>query len=152
MLLGNDSEQQPEDGKVQKEAESWLTNLEEKLDKAKSSIQKAHAKMKEQYDKKRTRTTDKGRNVVFAQKGSYVYLTTEDMKNVSTIAREDGVGHDSAIEPKWLPRYLGPFEVLEVCGTSLLNRRLKLPTTLSSRLSTDVFHRQRNGFFGPDLV
>ena len=96
--------------------------------------------MKEQYDNKRTHTTDKGRNVVFAQKGSYVYLTTEDMKNVSTVAREDGVGHDSAIEPKWLPRYLGPFEVLEVCGTSLLNRRLKLPTTLSSRLSTDVFH------------
>ena len=96
--------------------------------------------MKEQYDRKRVKTKDKGRNVVFAQKGSRVYLSTEDMKNVSTVARQDGVGHDTAIEPKWLPRYLGPFEVLEVCGQSSLNRRLKLPTTIRERLSTDTFH------------
>ena len=95
--------------------------------------------MKEQYDKKRTKTKDKGQNVVFAQKGSSVYLSTKDMKNVSTVARASG-GQEGAIEPKWLPRYLGPYEVLEVCGGDKLNRRLKLPRDLHSRLGADTFH------------
>ena len=125
---------------AQKSGDAWLSNLSEKIEKAKTSMLEAHAKMKEQNDKKRVRTTDKGHNVVFAQKGTFVYLTTEDMKNLSTVARQDGIGHDTAVEPKWLPRYLGPFEVVEVCGESKLNRRLKLPTSLQERLTTDIFH------------
>ena len=124
---------------AKRNADSWLEDLTNRIESAKNKLVEAHSKMKEQYDKKRTKTKDKGQNVVFAQKGSSVYLSTKDMKNISTVARASG-GQEGAIEPKWLPRYLGPYEVLEVCGGDKLNRRLKLPRDLHSRLGADTFH------------
>ena len=62
------------------------------------------------------------------------------MNNVTTIARVDGESHTEGIEPKWLPRYLGPFKVLEVTGGGSLNRRLELPRDLQTRLTKDTFH------------
>ena len=124
---------------AKRNADGWLEKLMKCIEMAKEKLTIAHSKMKEQYDKGRTKTKDKGKNVVFAQKGTSVYLSTADMKNVSTVARAAG-GKEGAIEPKWLPRYLGPYEVLEVCGGEKLNRKLKLPHDLQIRLGADTFH------------
>jgi len=125
---------------AKRNADAWLATLECAIHRAKTNLNKAHQAMKDQYDKHRIKTKDGGRNVVYAQKGSHVYLSTTDMKNISTISRAGG-GHSDAIEPKWLPRYLGPFEVLEVAGgESQLNRKLKLPKDLYDRLQADTFH------------
>jgi hypothetical protein len=124
---------------AEKHGDTWLSKLEKNIGKAKLSMKKAHYNMKVQYDKRRAKTKDNGKNVVFCQKGSYAYLSTKDMKNPTTVTRSDA-GQEKAIEPKFLPRYLGPYEVLEVLGREKLNRKLKLPRDLQTRLGTEVFH------------
>ena len=41
---------------------------------------------------------------------------------------------------KFLPTYIGPFEVLKVCGKCELNRQIKLTPTLAETAKSDIFH------------
>ena len=49
--------------KSRKSADGWLTKFNSNLESAKESLVKAHKEMKEQYDKKKLKTKDKGKNV-----------------------------------------------------------------------------------------
>ena len=119
---------------------AWLNQLTENVADAKEAIVRAHTEMKLHYDKRHRTTSDKDGNPVFAKKGDFVLIRTADLKNVATLGRDVEEGLTGAIEPKWLPVYIGPFEVIEVCGNEDLNRKLKLSTQLYDRLQYDEFH------------
>jgi hypothetical protein len=119
---------------------TWLSSLQSKLELARDHLVRAHEDMKQSYDQRHRPTKHTDGTTTFAPKGSRVYLSTADLKNVTTLSKDAGGGMVGPIEPKWLPVYLGPFEVLEECGNNNLNRRLKLTATLKQRLASDVFH------------
>jgi hypothetical protein len=65
------------------------------------------------------------------------------MQNKEAIDLESGDGVEGELKRKFLPRFIGPYEVLEVSGHGALNRKLKLPDSLRARLKHDVFHVER---------
>jgi hypothetical protein len=72
-----------------------------------------------------------------------VYLSTTDIMELGTIARESQQGQDESMIKKFMPLYIGPYEVLEVCGHDKQNRKLKITETLRSRFKhkgSDTFH------------
>ena len=123
----------------EKEAETWLTRLRTHLTDAKWELEKSYKSYKKQHDSKKRRTKDASGEVMFAPVGSMVYLATKDMQELSTIARDAGDGQDEEMR-KFLPLYLGPFEVTRICGTDDLNRQLKLSPTLQETMKSDIFH------------
>ena len=62
------------------------------------------------------------------------------MKELSIIAREAGDGQDEEMKRKFLPVYLGPFEVIQICGTDDLNRKIKMSPTLQETMKSNIFH------------
>lgn len=106
------------------------TDATTQLDKA----QEKHAKY---YNKKR-----RDERETFAV-GKYVYLRSLDLPNRQTIGSETDKNPDDLTKRKFLPVFLGPFKILEVCGHGRLNRRLELSKSLSERLKSDVFHVEK---------
>ena len=139
----------PEDlfaGKItsgDKEGDGWLTKLASYLEKAKENIENIYVKYKKHHDGKRRVSKDKNGDVIFAPKGSFVYLSTSEMQNTHTIAEEAKQDQNDKIKRKLLSPYVGPFEVEDVCGTNKLNRKLKLSSTLKKRLKHDEFRVSR---------
>ena len=119
----------------------WLTKLQQYLQNAKREIENAHQKNKKYYDEKVKPMTDDNNNITFAPVGSMVYLATKDYQELSTIARETPSAElDETMKRKFLPIYIGPFKVLEVCGHGDLNRKIELSPTLQETAKTNIFH------------
>lgn len=128
--------------KVNKSAQQWLSELQRLWAKAQRNLEISHKKNKKYYDMKHRRTKDVDGNVIFAPEGSYVYLTTRDLPNLTTIARESR-DEDENMKRKLMQTFIGPFKVLKVCGANDLNRQLELSPTLKRALNktdSDIFH------------
>ena len=93
------------------EAEEQVRFIQENL-KIAQSRQKSYA--------------DKKRQTVTFQVGDHVYLQVSPMKGVQQFG----------VKGKLAPRYVGPFPIIERCGT--VAYRLKLPTQLSA--VHNIFH------------
>ena len=137
-----------------KKPDDWLTKLTDKLERVQLTLKQATEAMRKQYNKNKQKTSSNGATT-FAPEGTFVYLSTKDWPNVTTVSLH-GKNQTGAVEPKWLPRYLGPFEVTEVTGGGNLNRKLMLPKTLLQRLKSNEFHVSklkplRDTEFGVDL-
>ncbi|WVZ58222.1 hypothetical protein U9M48_008510, partial [Paspalum notatum var. saurae] len=70
--------------------------------------------------------SDKRRRPLVFQKGDHVYLRVSPMKGV----------HRFGVKGKLAPRYIGPFQIMEQCGS--VAYRLELPSHLAA--VNDVFH------------
>jgi hypothetical protein len=120
--------------KAQKLGDQWLTDLHDMWVKAQVTVRKTYTKYQKYHDDGKYDSRHQ------YPVGSRAYLSTRDLQDPVTIGREHKLGIDDQAKRKLLPFFIGPFEVLEVCGTQGLNRRLALSTTLNERLGTDVFH------------
>ena len=126
------------------DAEKWLEKLANNVQNASEMLLKAQEYYAKQYNKGRAK---QDRNLFPV--GSKVYLRSSDLQNLETIGREQAEGTNEAVKRKFLPVFLGPFEVLEITGTSELNRKLNLSPTLQTRLKGDEFHvsKLKQAFF-----
>ena len=129
----------------EKQADDWLEQMRLKIDAAQERLKEAHAATKAQYDKHRKPMRDSDGQIKFAPVGSKVYVSTAEMPNLQTVSENDRKdGHTGELKRKFLPTFIGPYEILRVCGHGDLNRKVALPATLKAKLKgTDVFHVDR---------
>jgi hypothetical protein len=95
-----------------------VKEMEEKVQRIIHNYKEAQARQK--------RYADKRRQPLYIQVKDYVYLKVSPMKGVTRFR----------VKGKLAPRYIGPFPILERCGT--VAYRLQLPETLSA--VHNVFH------------
>jgi hypothetical protein len=134
---------QTESKKPVERADDWLERLDANLSRAQKLLEKAHTSAKKEYDRTHKPTQSEDGVVTFAPPGSYVYLRTREMQSKEAIDLESGDGVEGEMKRKFFPRFIGPYEVLEVQGHGALNRKLKLSDSLKARLKHDVFHVER---------
>ena len=123
--------------KAWKSGEQWLTDLDKMWTQANAQLDKSHEQHAKYYNKKRRNERE-----TFAV-GKYVYLRSLDLPNRETIAKETDKNPDDLTKRKFLPVFIGPFKILEVCGHGRLNRRLELSKSLLERLKSDTFHIEK---------
>jgi hypothetical protein len=116
---------------------AWLTQLTTLWELAQLKVRRTFTRYEKWGNKNRADAKD------LFPVGSRVYLSTKNMKNLTTIGRETREGQDADVKRKLLPMYVGPYTVTEVCGRSQLNRKLALPATLKERLKHDIFHVEK---------
>jgi len=132
--------------KIEKAANAWLSKINEQMETAKENLNRAYKKSKAQYDKCRKPMRDKEGKIKFAPVGSQVYLSTKEMPNLETVSQQaQADGHAEELKRKFLPTFVGPYEVTAVTGKGDLNRELKLPEKMKQKLKEkgNVFHVDR---------
>ena len=100
---------------------SLVEKKQQILQQAILELKKAQERQKKYYDSKR-------RNVFF-RPGDFVFLSTKNL-NLKHL-KENELDSDHANKRKFLPRWIGPFEVLERLYETSNNYRLKLPPHMS---------------------
>ncbi|WVZ93571.1 hypothetical protein U9M48_039540 [Paspalum notatum var. saurae] len=95
-----------------------VTQAEEQVKLIHSNLKRAQSRQKSYSDKRR-------RPLVF-EAGDHVYLRVSPMKGV----------HRFGVKGRLVPRYVGPFKIIEQCGS--VAYRLELPPYLAA--VHDVFH------------
>jgi hypothetical protein len=102
-----------------------LTEAEKKVKLIKKNLEAAQARQKSYHDKRR--------KPLQFEVGDFVYLKVSPTKGVQRFG----------IKGKLAPRYIGPYEIMEACGS--VAYKLKLPLKMST--IHNVFHvSQRNVF------
>ena len=123
--------------KATKSGDQWLSRLADMWEQSQEKLRKTYTRYQKWYNQGKVDAKD------LFPVGSRAYLSTKDFPNLTTVGRETGEGQDENVKRKLLPFFVGPYEVMEICGKGDLNRRLKLSTTLNERLGTDVFHVEK---------
>ena len=100
---------------------SFVERKKQILQRATSELQKAQERQKKYYDAKRT-------NVAF-KSGDFVFLSTKNL-NLKHL-KENELDAEHANKRKFLPRWIGPFKVLERLSETSSNYRLELPPHMS---------------------
>src|SRR6266542_3929870 len=95
-----------------------VQEAEERVRLIQNHLKAAQSRQKSYSDKRR-------RSIIF-RVGNYVYLRVSPMKGI----------HRFGVKGKLAPRYIGPFQIIERCGT--VAYRLDLPSNLSA--VHNVFH------------
>ncbi|WVZ51506.1 hypothetical protein U9M48_002650, partial [Paspalum notatum var. saurae] len=105
--------------------EPHLTGPNQTNESPKEQVKLIHENLKRAQSRQKINSDKRRRPLVFGE-GDHVYLRVSPMKGV----------HRFGVKGKLVPRYVGPFKIIERCGS--VAYRLKLPPHLAA--VHDVFH------------